>query len=256
MTIQQQIEMIEDALSYFEDAKVGISITPVFNLVSDDVLTDGHNRLYDLLKRVNDNSYQQIARFIDVNLSKSTQKGLDLRNIQDYSSFIWYYDNLKQAIKRMPGDPDKIKIKDDGHCYKISLQVSDTFEFKNLRRMVESCKLFNTKNPFFLNGKLLVTPEWNPKTGISIYIRENHRGERFELFNNSLTTPHKTDTRWVGINHLFNVKKLYEKPGDVAKDNSYFDDFYKSGSAKGIEFTQIRNSIVAEVEPKDFSIFV
>ena len=224
-------DKIEDAFIHLEEMSGNKpQIGQAFTLHSNGVYKDSRQNIYDLVKSVDNNGEYILSYFLWIEIRKPA--------VQKYSEWGEWNTALNTAIIRIGANRDTVKVTQDGERQIIE-SVSKEFKVSGLKRIGEACRTFNSRNEWANKSKISIYPEYNPETGIDIYVRENphkeyKRGEYFEKALKPEYYEHRTTRDFRGhqaeiiqkfekntsIESLFTVEKTY-KEGEVYKENSY-----------------------------------
>lgn len=212
MTVSDYKDKIEDALIHFEDA--GYS----FNIYYDFFCNESRgsrfgNKVYDLLQK---NNTDENVKFGDRFYIQLNSK----KNVMSWKEYQWHQSELKVAITRMTDNFDNVNIINTTDS-QTGIEINGkTWEFKNLKNLVDKCKFFNKES---LNNSISVYPEYHVEEGIALYVREIptatdkilNRGERFSLYKSAK----------IELEKLFGKEcelKRYEEV-EAEKENPYLE---------------------------------
>ena len=236
---QELKDKIEDALIHFEDAGYSFQIHYDFFCNPIDWIAGRYgNKLYDVLKKVNTDDSCDFGDRIYINLSVK-------KNVLSWKEYQWYQSELKTAVTRMTDNFDNVNIINTTDSQTGIEVKGKTWKFKNLKELAEKCKYFNANNKFGKTNNVIVYPEYHPKEGIVVYVREIHTdkesGERFSLLNQVIKPEYryreekkdmngqeviwryKNEVSSVSLERAFGkdcVIKTYEE-GEAEKENPY-----------------------------------
>lgn len=208
-------EDIEDAFIYFEDNEYSYNIESIFDMSTVNRNVISNTKVYDLAKKILDNDEYTFTYNISIHLRKLS--------VMSWRDWTWYNNTLSTALKRLSSISDDISIsQDDKTIIRIGI---GKFVYKNIKKLADMCKYFNSHNEFGATGKghLLCGLEYDPSEGIVCYIRESPLYDRFDMLNKANDNERATELKCVTLEDVFGkdcIIKTYEK-GDALKENPY-----------------------------------